>query len=68
MYISISCPYSFYKPIDNLIFIRDREKNQMELNIIVAMDILFLLLTVLNIEIVDSSVQMVSLNLFQISL
>ena len=40
----------------------------MELNIIVAMDILFLLLTVLNIEIVDSSVQMVSLNLFQISL
>ena len=59
---------SFYKPIDNLIFIRDREKNQMELNIIVAMDILFLLLTVLNIEIVDSSVQMVSLNLFQISL
>lgn len=32
----------------------------MELNIIVAMDILFLLLTVLNIEIVDSSVQMVS--------
>ena len=40
----------------------------MELNIIVAMDILFLLLTVLNIEIVDSSVQMVSLNLLQISL
>ena len=35
----------------------------MELNIIVAMDILFLLLTVLNIEIVDSSVQMVSLNI-----